>query len=125
MEDLFLVMVDRDGDDSGHDAAAAQLNRNHPDKLIACLAHQEVEVWMIALHRGRLDAGWSTVRAERDPKERFVQPYLDKMGWSGLVGRGYKRAMHDLAGQWRGLLSVCPEIADLSGKIQRWIEEHG
>ena len=110
MEDIFLVMVDRDGDRSGHDAAAAQLNKNHPDKLIACLAHQEVEVWMIALHRGKLDAGWGDVRAERDPKERFVRPYLEKMGWSGLVGRGYKRAMQDLAGQWRGLLKVCPEI---------------
>ena len=125
MEDLFLVIVDRDGDMSGHEGAAAQLTRNHPGKLITCLAHQEVEVWMIALHRSKLDTGWSEVRAERDPKERFVRPFLEKMGWSGLVGRGYKRAMRDLAGQWRGLLSVCPEIADLQAEIQSWIAEHG
>jgi hypothetical protein len=125
MEDLFLVIVDRDGDNSGYELAVAQLLRNHPGKLLACLAHQEVEVWMIALHRDNIDAAWRDVRSHRDPKERFVRPFLEKMGWSGLVGRGYKRAMRDLPGQWRGLLSVCPEIADLQREIAAWVEHHG
>jgi hypothetical protein len=41
MEDLFLLIVDRDGDNSGHRLAAAQLRRSHPDRLAPCLAHQE------------------------------------------------------------------------------------
>ena len=124
MEDLFLLIVDRDGDNSGHELAAAQLRRSHPDKLLTCLAHQEVEVWMIALHRDKIDTPWREVRSERDPKERFARPFLEKMGWSGLVGRGYKRAMRDLAGQWRSLLSVCPEIAGLQQEIAIWVEHH-
>jgi hypothetical protein len=125
MEDLFLLMIDRDCDRDRNEAAVARLEQSHAGKLVACLAHQEVEVWMIALHRDRLDTGWSEIRAHCDPKEAFALPFVEKAGWSGLVGKGRKRAMRDLAGQWRGLLSVCPEIAELKDRIQAWIGEHG
>jgi hypothetical protein len=125
MEDLFLVIVDRDCDRFHNSGAAARLEENHRDKLIACLAHQEAEVWMLALHRDEIGVSFREVRAECDPKERFARPFLERMSWSGLVGRGYKRAMRDMAGQWRGLVAVCPEIGDLQQRIREWVEAHG
>lgn len=120
MISLFLLMVDRDGPSSGNEQAAARLEETHAHVLRTCLAIEEVEVWMIALHRDKLGATWGDVRAHRDPKEAFVRPFIEEMGWSATVGRGYKRAMRELAGQFRGLVAVCPEIAELQDKIQRW-----
>lgn len=122
MVSLFLLMVDRDGPNSGHEQSAARLEETHTRVLRTCLAIEEVEVWMIALHRDKLGATWGEVRAHRDPKEAFVWPFLEKMGWRATVGRGYKRAMRELAGQFRGLVAVCPEIAELQVKIQQWGE---
>jgi hypothetical protein len=122
MIDLFLLIADRDCDRFGNTAKAAARQHDHPEKLIACLAVEEVEVWMLALHRGQLEASWNEVRAECDPKERFARPFLDECGWSGLVGRGRKRAMRDLGRQWTGLVKVCPEIAELKEGIDLWLQ---
>jgi len=70
-------------------------------------------------------AGVSLQTFGRQSKENIVWPFLDQAGWLALDGKGYKRAMRDLPGRWSSLLSVCPEIAKLSGKIQAWLKEHG
>jgi hypothetical protein len=75
MIDLFLLTVDRDADE--HRAKRARsLETEHPGRLFACLAVEEVEVWMLALHRDRLPSPWAEVRGERGPKERFAHPFL-------------------------------------------------
>ncbi|MEX1361880.1 MAG: hypothetical protein AB1Z98_02070, partial [Nannocystaceae bacterium] len=51
MQDLFVLMVDRDCDRLGNSTKAAARVAEHEGRLLACLAHQEVEVWMLALHR--------------------------------------------------------------------------
>lgn len=112
MFSVFLLIVDRDGDLKRADRVSA-LVREHPDKLVACLAVEEVETWMLALHRAALSAPWPQVRAERDPKERYAEPFLRERGWSMELGKGRKRAMRDIGAQWAGLLQVCPEIAEL------------
>ncbi len=116
MIDLFLLTVDRDADE--HRAKRARtLETEHPGRLFACLAVEEVEVWMLALHRDRLPSPWAEIRSERDPKERFAHPFLAAHAPKLDAGQGRKWAMRDLGARWRGLLDVCPEIAELKTRI--------
>jgi hypothetical protein len=116
MEDLFLLIVDRDCNRFKNVERAASREAEHTGRLIACLAVEEVEVWMLALHRERLSAGWADVRNECDPKERFADPLLDMLGRDS-PGRGRKGAMRLLGTKWKGLLDLCPEIDTLKTMI--------
>lgn len=114
MVDLFLVMVDRDGDMRLPERARS-LEEAYP-QLLACLAIEEVEVWMLALHRESLPAPWSDIRAEVHPKERFAQPFLaDAPKLEPGAGRSW--AMRELGARWKGVLNVCPELDELSKRI--------
>lgn len=119
MIDLFLVMIDRDGNRRGNEAKAQARATEHRN-LVVCLAIEEVEVWMLALHRDKLEEPWTEVRAEHDPKERFADPLLRRLGWTGEVGRGRKRAMRELGKGWTGLLQVCPELAELRARVREF-----
>ena len=123
MIDLFLVMVDRDCNRFNNRQRAREREVEHHEVLIACLAVEEVEVWMLALHRDRLGATWRAVRSDCDPKERYADTLLDQIGRSG-PGAGRKKAMRSLTGDsWTGLLGLCPEIAGLKQQIAAWSEE--
>jgi hypothetical protein len=119
MEDLFLLIVDRDCDRLGNEALARQRQREHPEKLIACLARQEVEVWMLALYEQQLGASFGEVRQHCDPKERFADPLLDEIGREG-PGQGRKAAMRALKGRWQSLLDSCSELAELRSAVAAW-----
>lgn len=116
MEDLFLLIVDRDCNRFKNVEKAAARVAEHSNKLIACLAVEEVEVWLLAVHRENLNAGWLEVRAECDPKERFAEPLLNMLGRDS-PGRGRKGAMRGLGAKWKGLLELCPEIKALKTSI--------
>ena len=116
MIDLFLLIVDRDADE--HRTTRVRMRETeHPGRLLACLAIEEVEVWMLALHRERLPSPWAEIRGERDPKERFAHPFLAAHAPKLDAGQGRKWAMRDLGTRWKGLLDVCPEIAELKTRI--------
>lgn len=116
MIDLFLLIVDRDADE--HRAERARMRETeHPGRLLACLAVEEVEVWMLALHRDLLPSPWAEIRRERDPKERFAHPFLAAYAPKLDAGQGRKWAMRNLSARWKGLLDVCPEIAELKMRI--------
>jgi hypothetical protein len=119
VEDLFLLLVDRDCDRQGNAAKAAARQSEHADRMIACLAVQEVEVWMLALHKDDLDVTLGELRKECDPKERFAEPFLRKLG-SESPGRGRKAAMRALRGRWNSLCDSCPELRKLSQDIDAW-----
>jgi hypothetical protein len=125
MIDLFLLIVDRDCDRQRHGARLAERLAEHEGVLLGCAAVEEVETWMLALHRAELEAAFGEVRAECDPKERFAEPFLSRMGWSTEVGGGRKRAMRALAGNWAGLLQVCPEIRGLRDALREWLVTRG
>jgi hypothetical protein len=57
MSDLFLVIVDRDGDGSRAAVASAR-ESEHRGRLFVCLAVEEVEVWMLAIHHEALPSPW-------------------------------------------------------------------
>ncbi|AKF04652.1 hypothetical protein [Sandaracinus amylolyticus] len=119
MTDLFLLIVDRDCDRDAHVSKLAARVAEHPDKLIGCLAVEEVECWLLALS-DTLPASWREIREHCDPKERYVEPFLAARG-SSSPGRGRKAAMRELAGNWRRLVSRCPEIQELSTRIASWL----
>jgi hypothetical protein len=121
MVDVFLIVVDRDCDRMGNEAKAAQREAEHSTVLLTCLAIQELEVWALALWRDQIDASWAEVRASCDPKEEFFDPFIDMKGWGSLLGKGRKRAMRELAGNWAGMKAVCPEIQSLSNRLQALI----
>ena len=117
MEDLFVLLVDRDCNRFHSEQRAAEREGDHAGKLVFGLALQELEVWMLALHRDELRESWNEVREHCDPKEAYAEPFLQAQGWSREVGKGRKRAMRSLATQWQGLLTVCPEVQALKAKI--------
>lgn len=119
MIDLFILVVDRDCDRDHNEAKAAARTIEHAGRLVACLARQEVEVWMLALHLPRVEASWTTIREECDPKERFGAPLLHVLGSTG-PGAGRKAAMRALPGNLRSLLSRCDELARLRADLDDW-----
>lgn len=120
MIDLFLVLVDRDAEEKRHAVAQAR-SAEHPGKLFVCLAVEEVEVWMLAVHRDELDAPWKTIREERDPKERFAYPFLAEHAPPLSPGAGRAWAMRPLGQKWRGVLDVCPELQELKDTLTVWL----
>lgn len=124
MYNLFLLLVDRDAVES-RAALAATREAEHPDRLFVCLAIEEVEVWMLALHRERLGVPWRDVRADRDPKERFAAPLLVTLAPRMPIGGGRKRAMESLGQkEWRTLLQLCPELGELQRRLTEWLLRH-
>ena len=119
MEDLFLLLVDRDCDRNHAEARAAAIQKEHATKLICCLAIQEIEVWMLALHADSLDAPLSEIRRHCDPKERWAEPLLKQLGTDG-PGAGRKKAMRALQGQWHSLRDRCAELKSLQDEIGAW-----
>lgn len=124
MFDLFCIMVDRDGVAERPLEARAR-EEEHPDRLMVCLAVEEVEVWMLAVHREQLAAPWQDIRSERDPKERFAAPFLAAHAPKSSLGGGRVWAMRDLGSKWRGVLAVCPELEELKQRLGAWLQRHG
>jgi len=120
MVDLFLLLVDHDCDRKKNSSRAKAREAEHLGRLIACLAVEEVEVWMLALHRDQ-PGDWKAVRQDCDPRERYAVPFLERQGWELEVGRGRKRAMRELGQGWNGLLQVCPELQNLRERIRGWL----
>jgi hypothetical protein len=120
MVDCFVLVIDRDCDRDGHEAKVAAREQKY-EKLIGCLAVQELEVWMLALHKDKLEkAGtrWREVREHCDPKERWAAPLLEELGSEG-PGGGRKKAMRALSGNLKTLMSLCDEVRDLRDKLAR------
>lgn len=117
------MLVDRDCNRRNNEERAQGREQEHPN-LLSCLAVQEVEVWMLALHPDCISGAWSAIRLDCDPKERYCDPLLDALGRDG-PGRGRKRAMRALAGNWPRLQRLCPEVADLRRRLESWLTRQG
>lgn len=116
MVDLFLLLVDRDCDRDSNEAKVRTREQEHAGRLLACCAWQEIEVWMLAAHKEKLDATWNEVRSECDPKERFAEPLLKSLGSSG-PGRGRKAAMRSVK---LSSLLTCGELEQLRVRLIDW-----
>ena len=115
MVDLFVVIVDRDCDRKGN-SRRIETSIAEQAKTVACLAIEEVETWMLCLHRADLSVDWSSLRGDCDVKEHHALPFLQRSGFGG-PGRGRKTAMSRLRQEWRSLLQFCPEVRELCDRI--------
>jgi hypothetical protein len=122
MIDLFVVVVDRDGLREKRSADARARESEHDGQLLVCLAIEEVEVWMLALHREAMSASWQDIRSEHHPKERFAEPFLAEHAPRLAPGAGRAWAMRPLGSKWRGVLRVCEELDELKARIGLWLE---
>lgn len=120
MVDLFLLVVDRDCNRQKNEQRAQAREQEHPD-LLACLAIEEVEVWLLALHPEHIRTAWNIVRTDCDPKEKYCDPLLNTLGRDG-PGQGRKRGMRALSGNWPRLQQMCPEVAGLKERLRHWLE---
>ena len=121
MVQLLVVAIDNDCDRQRNRAKIENAATQDP-RIVTCCAMEEVETWMLALHRETLGAPWPDVRAHCDVKEAFAVPFLVRNGLQSGPGRGRKAAMRALRGNWRPLLNACPELRTLMSDIQRSVQ---
>lgn len=117
--DLLLFLVDADGRDRRdefrnlEEEAASQGVR-----LLCCAAEQEVEVWLLAGHRGKLDLPWQEVRWEVSLKERIFAPFLTAHGDRRRAGGGRDLLMKETLLNYDALLRLCPELNELNQRLR-------
>lgn len=122
MFDLFLVLIDQDGD-AGRSAVAGQREVEQQGRLFVCLAIEEIEVWMLALHRSDLNLSWSRIRSEIHPKEQIAEPFLEERALKLNRGAARAWAMQGLGARWKGVLRCCPELKELQQRVEQWLAE--
>ena len=125
---LVVLCVDRDGQVGREDALEA-LETKASDygrgaRLLAVVAHQEMEVWVLAGcadFRPR-DFGadsWEDVREERHPKERFFEPFAEERGVAGALGGGRRLLGLEAGAAYTARVRTkCPELAALEQRIE-------
>ena len=86
--------------------------------LLCCAAQPEVEAWLLAGHRDKLGVTWRDVREHPRLKEEVFEPFLREYGDTRSPGGGRERLIRETLGNYRGLLSVCPELVDLQDRLQ-------
>lgn len=112
MVDLFLLLVDRDGDPNrrqslNHLETRAAEHLGSGRRFLAEHAWQELEVWALAGHE--LPWPWQDVRAERNPKEVYFLPYARSRGLLDEPGQGRKTLSIEAAAKYRRVRSRCKE----------------
>lgn len=91
--------------------------------LFCCAAVPEVEAWLLAGHRDKLPLPWGDVRQHRRLKEDIFEPFLAQFGDSRSPGGGRERLVCETLSNYRGLLSVCPELDDLHKRLQTFLSQ--
>lgn len=120
--DLLLFLVDADGCDRGDEFRELETGAASSGvKLLCCAAVQEVEAWLLAGHVDRLGIPWKQVRADRDVKENLFFSFLRQYGDSRRPGGGRDLLMNETLANYEGLLSRCPELAELEVRIRQAI----
>ncbi len=119
--DLLLFLPDRDCKDKADEFQTLDQNAKTAGvKFIACAAVEEVEAWLLAGHTDNLLENWQTIRTDCDLKERYFEPFLAEYG-DGGVGNGRPRLMRETLHNFDGLLTRCPELKELQGRIRQII----
>ena len=120
--DLLLFLPDSDGRGLSRDAELRTLEEEaHRQgiRLLCCAAKEEVEAWLLAGHRERLEGmRWQEIRADPSVKENVFTPFLKKYGDPKAPGKGRERLMLETLRGYDALLQLCPELADLERRIR-------
>ena len=113
MTDIFILCVDRDAD-SGRRQRLDQLESALGGNAVffAENAWEEIETWLLA--GLDLPAGWhwQTVRAERDVKEWYFEPFAAQRGVDGQMGGGRKALGEEASRHIPAIRRKCPDDFD-------------
>lgn len=128
MVDVFLLLVDRDGNrnrrsalDALEQQAKAVLGN---DKVfIAENAWQELEVWVLAGHDLPSDWVWREVRQDFHPKETYYLPFAKMKGVLDQPAEGRKTLAQEASRRMDRIRSLCSEdIASLETRLREFLE---
>lgn len=92
--------------------------------LFCCAAQPEVETWLLAGHRDELPIPWPDVRQHPRLKEDVFEPFLKQFGDSRSPGGGREHLTRQTLTNYRGLLSVCPELAELEDRLRAFLAQN-
>ena len=118
--DLILFLVDADGKDR---SATFQRLEAQNANLLCCAARQEIEVWLLAGHRDKLQLTWQQVRDEVHVKDTVFQPFVAVHGDVGRYTGGRDLLMAETLRNYQGLKQLCPELDELENKIKSWLRQ--
>ena len=125
MVDLFVLLVDRDGDGAREDAARNLETTLRAEvagrgaRFVAALAWQEVEVFVLAGHELPVSWNWQEIRADADVKNTFFRELVRARGTEKLPHDGRKKLMAEAIQNWTRIKSRCPEdIGSLLAKLR-------
>lgn len=114
---LFLPDADRASNLGPLEAELAEQGVH----LFCCAAVPEVEAWLLAGHRDKLSLLWPEVRRHPYLKENVFEPFLAQFGDSRSPGGGRERLVGETLTNYRGLLSVCPELGKLEDRLRTFL----
>jgi hypothetical protein len=131
MVDLFLLVVDRDGDAARRDSLDRLEQLARPglaaDRLLlAENAWQEIEVWGLAGQQN-LPGGWNwaDIRAEPNPKEVYFMKLCLLRGLLDEPGQGRRTIGREAAARYGRVRQLCPEdVEALHDRVRAFIETH-
>ncbi|HEY6331170.1 MAG TPA: hypothetical protein VI756_17720 [Blastocatellia bacterium] len=114
MVDLFVLLVDRDGNE-GRKERVARIESTLSAELPGChnfvaeVAWQEAEVFILAGQRLPRDWKWTEIRADADVKNTFFKQLVALRGLGTEPYEGRKKLMAESISNWQRIKSICPE----------------
>jgi hypothetical protein len=127
MVDMFLLCVDRDGDESRR-SALDEIEKKAADYLPAgaCLvaenAWQEVETWLLAGHDLPEGWNWKELRQDESAKENYFAPFAMERNVQDQPYEGRKSLAQEAARRYSRIRQLCPEdVVNLELRIKAWI----
>ena len=113
---LFLLVVDRDADANRRERIrrleqlAAKRFAGTDRMFLGDNAWQELEVWLLARMQDLPpEWSWKTIRAERDAKEAYFDPYVERRGFRTVPYQGRRLLAEEAARRYDRIRQLCPE----------------
>lgn len=125
--DVFVLCVDRDGDQNRRDRLAELEARLRADRaFFAENAWEELETWVLAGLTLLPGWHWKEVRAEVHVKERYFDVLAKARGVAQSAGRGRKPLAEEAARRIDAIRQKCPEDFDaLAQRLEAHIRTSG
>ena len=125
--DVFVLCVDRDGDENRRDRLAELEARLRADRaFFAENAWEELETWVLAGLTLLPGWHWKAVRAEVHVKERYFDVLAKARGVAQSAGRGRKPLAEEAARHIDAIRRKCPEDFDaLAQRLEAHVRTSG
>ncbi len=119
MTDVFILCVDRDGREGRrHRLDEIEEEFGNGAQFLAENAWEEIETWVLAGLDLPNEWRWADVRAERDVKERYFEPFATQRGLSDSPGGGRKPLAKEAASRIEVIRQKCPQdFGELARRI--------